>query len=99
MVTFNPTVGRASRESVTAVFAVGVPSAVATLLFDLDYVVIDKLMVSYHDLALAAIGLDAAHQESALRFSFNFHTTKEELDETYQALAELLPVLRRYRRC
>ena len=48
---------------------------------------------------LAAIGLDAAHQESALRFSFNFHTTKEELDETYQALAELLPVLRRYRRC
>ena len=30
---------------------------------------------------LAAIGLDAAHQESALRFSFNFHTTKEELDE------------------
>lgn len=48
---------------------------------------------------LAAIGLDTAHQESALRFSFNFHTTKEELDETYQALAELLPVLRRYRRC
>ena len=57
VITFNPTVGRASRESVIAVFAVGVPSAVATLLFDLDYVVIDKLMVSYHDLALAAIGI------------------------------------------
>ena len=38
-------------------FAVGVPSAVATLLFDLDYVVIDRLMVSYHDLALAAVGI------------------------------------------
>lgn len=33
-------------------FAVGVPSAVATFLFDLDYVIIDKLMVSYEDLAL-----------------------------------------------
>ena len=38
-------------------FAVGIPSAIATLLFDLDYVVIDRLMVSYHDLALAAIGI------------------------------------------
>ena len=35
----------------------GVPSAIATFLFDLDYVIIDKLMVSYHDLALAAIGI------------------------------------------
>lgn len=38
-------------------FAVGVPSAVATFLFDLDYVIIDKLMVSYEDLALAAVGI------------------------------------------
>ena len=38
-------------------FAVGIPSAISTFLFDLDYVVIDKLMVSYHDLALAAIGI------------------------------------------
>lgn len=35
----------------------GIPSAIATFLFDLDYVIIDKLMVSYHDLALAAIGI------------------------------------------
>lgn len=35
----------------------GIPSAVSTFLFDLDYVIIDKLMVSYHDLALAAIGI------------------------------------------
>ena len=57
VITFNPKAGRACRESIIAVFAVGVPSAVTTLLFDLDYVVIDKLMVSYHDLALAAIGI------------------------------------------
>ena len=42
---------------ILAVFAVGVPSAVATFLFDMDYVVLDKLMVGYDDLALAAIGI------------------------------------------
>lgn len=57
VITFNPKTGLAERESMAAVFAVGIPSAVATFLFDLDYVVIDKLMVSYHDLALAAIGI------------------------------------------
>lgn len=57
VITFSPRAGAACRESVTAVFAVGIPSAIATFLFDLDYVVIDKLMVSYHDLALAAIGI------------------------------------------
>ena len=57
IVTFHPKVGRPERESIAAVFTVGIPSAVATLLFDLDYVIIDKLMVSYHDLALAAIGI------------------------------------------
>lgn len=57
VITFWPKVGRASRKSVAEVFAVGIPSAVSTFLFDLDYVIIDKLMVSYHDLALAAIGI------------------------------------------
>lgn len=47
---------------------------------------------------LAAIGLDRAHQESALRFSFSVHTTKEELDAAFSALEELLPMLRKYRR-
>ena len=45
------------KQNILMVFAIGVPSAVATFLFDLDYVIIDKLMVSYHDLALAAIGI------------------------------------------
>ena len=57
VITFSPKVGLAQRQSIIAVFAVGVPSAIATFLFDLDYVIIDKLMVSYHDLALAAIGI------------------------------------------
>lgn len=56
-ITFRLKAGLARRESIAAVFAVGIPSAAATLLFDLDYVVIDRLMVSYHDLALAAIGI------------------------------------------
>ena len=49
--------GLPGRDSIKAVFGVGIPSAIATFLFDLDYVIIDKLMVSYHDLALAAVGI------------------------------------------
>ncbi len=57
VITFNPGVGLPERASVVAVFAVGVPSAIATFLFDMDYVILDKLMVSYGDLALAAVGI------------------------------------------
>ena len=57
VITFNPRAGLPSRESVAGVFAVGLPSAVTTFLFDLDYVILDRLMVSYHNLALAAIGI------------------------------------------
>ena len=56
VITLRPT-GLPQGESIRAVFLVGVPSAVTTFLFDLDYVIIDKLMVSYHDLALAAVGI------------------------------------------
>ena len=44
-------------KSIGSIFNVGIPSAVATLLFDIDYVVIDKLMASYGDIALAAVGI------------------------------------------
>jgi cysteine desulfurase len=47
---------------------------------------------------LVAIGLDKKLLDSTLRFSFCFETTKEELDYTLEALAELLPVLRRFTR-
>ena len=43
--------------SMTKIFSVGVPSAIATLLFDVDYIVIDKLMSAYSDIALAAVGI------------------------------------------
>ena len=57
VITFSPRAGMAKKESILAIFGVGIPSAISTLLFDLDYVIIDKMMVSYHDLALAAVGI------------------------------------------
>lgn len=57
VITFSPRGGMPQKASIAAIFGVGIPSAVATFLFDLDYVIIDKLMVSYHDLALAAVGI------------------------------------------
>lgn len=57
VVTFSPKGGLPRRGSIAAVFWVGIPSAITSFLFDLDYVVIDKLMVSYDDLALAAVGI------------------------------------------
>ncbi len=47
---------------------------------------------------LAAMGLTQEEQDSTLRFSFSVHTTAEELDYTVDALEELLPILRKYRR-
>ena len=49
--------GMPEKKSIGSIFNVGIPSAVATLLFDIDYVVIDKLMTAYDDIALAAIGI------------------------------------------
>ena len=46
-----------SKKSLLGIFGVGLPSSIATLLFDLDYVVIDRLMSGYNDIALAAIGI------------------------------------------
>lgn len=44
-------------ENVRSVFTVGIPSSIATFLFDIDYIVIDKLMSGYGDIALAAVGI------------------------------------------
>ena len=46
-----------TRRSVAAVFTVGLPGTIGTLLFDLDYMVLDKLVAGYGDAALAAIGI------------------------------------------
>ena len=37
--------------------SVGIPASISSLLFDLDYVIIDKLMVAYSEVSLAAIGI------------------------------------------
>ena len=47
---------------------------------------------------LLAIGLPKEKQEGTIRFSFSEETTAEEIEETLQALRELLPVLRKFRR-
>ena len=39
------------------IFSVGIPGTVGALLFDLDYMVLDKLASGYGDTALAAIGI------------------------------------------
>ena len=45
------------KKNIRMIFTVGVPAAVATLLFDMDYIVLDKLMSSYGDIALASVGI------------------------------------------
>lgn len=43
--------------NVFSIFTVGIPSSVTALLFDVDYALIGRLMASYGDYALAAIGV------------------------------------------
>ena len=57
VITFSIKAGMPEKNSIYSVFNVGIPSALATLLFDLDYIVIDKLMVGYGNIALASIGI------------------------------------------
>lgn len=47
---------------------------------------------------LMAIGLKQEYMDAAVRFSFSVYTTEEEIDKTLEALAEVIPVLRRYTR-
>ena len=49
--------GLPEKRSIGAIFNVGLPSAIGVLLFDVDYIVIDKLMAGYSDVALAAVGI------------------------------------------
>lgn len=53
---YRPTV-LPSGESVKSIFSVGVPASLTTFLFDVDYMVLDKLMAGYGTFALAAIGI------------------------------------------
>ena len=57
VITFSARLGMPEKKSVVSIFNVGFPAALATLLFDLDYIVVDRLMVAYGDIALAAVGI------------------------------------------
>ena len=46
-----------SRKNAYSVFAVGVPAAIAVTLFDITYIIIDKLASGYGDIPLAAVGI------------------------------------------
>lgn len=45
------------KNSIKEIFNVGFPAFFVTLLFDVDYMVIDRLMAGYSDIALAAVGI------------------------------------------
>ncbi len=57
VLTFSPKTGLPGKKEIGEIFSVGIPSAISTLLFDLDYVIIDKLATGYGDVALAAVGI------------------------------------------
>ncbi len=46
-----------SKSNIYSVFFVGVPAAVAVTLFDITYIIIDKLASGYGDIPLAAVGI------------------------------------------
>ena len=47
---------------------------------------------------LSGMGLSKERQEGTIRFSFSKYTTDEEIEKTIQAVGEILPLLRRFRR-
>lgn len=46
-----------AKENIKSIFSVGIPYSLATLLFDFNYVILDRLMSAYGDIALAALGI------------------------------------------
>ena len=68
VVTFSLRSGMPSPRSIRSTFGVGVPAALTTFLFDLDYVVIDRLMVEYGNVALAAVGIVLKAERLPLNF-------------------------------
>ncbi len=54
---FSPRSMRPGGEELRSFFAVGLPASLGPLLFDLDYMVLNRLMASHSDVALAAMGI------------------------------------------
>lgn len=67
-VTFNVKAGMPSARSIRSTFGVGVPAASTTFLFELDYVVIERLMVECGNVALAAVGIVLKAERLPLNF-------------------------------
>lgn len=57
ILSLSPWEGVPEKKEIRSIFSVGIPAALATLLFDLAYVVIDKLAAGYGDIPLAAVGI------------------------------------------
>lgn len=104
-VRFNTLPGSESAPHVLSVSFAGVRSEV--LLHALEdkgiYVSAGSACASNHpetsgSATLRAIGLEKELLNSTIRFSLSAFTTKEEIDDTVQALGELVPMLRRYTR-
>ena len=53
----SPFAGLPERKNIWSVFYVGFPAAIAVFLFDLTYIIIDKLAAGYGDVPLAAVGI------------------------------------------
>ena len=53
----SPFTGLPERKNILSVFNVGLPAAIVTFLFDLTYIIIDKLAAGYGDIPLAAVGI------------------------------------------
>ena len=47
--------------------------------------------------ALSALGLSRGEMDESARFSFCVYNTREEMDETVEALKKIIPMLRRLR--
>ena len=54
---FSPRGIHIKREDLISFFSVGLPASLGPLLFDLDYIIINRLISGYSDVALAAMGI------------------------------------------
>ena len=57
IISLSPAKVFASARNIYEVFAVGVPAAISVTLFDITYIIIDKLASTYGDIPLAAVGI------------------------------------------
>ena len=57
ILSFSPKNGIPEAASIRSFFSVGLPAALGPFLFDIDYIIIDRLASEYSDIALAAIGI------------------------------------------